>query len=111
MFYKDTGDAWFDFDAIRIPGFEPDMYFIPLPYHSVGMCGIAIKTETGWHFHCGDAAADFRRDDIPGWVMRLILGPHMPRLRTFSSEHAEISMTASHMFLDFFEEPENMIRD
>jgi glyoxylase-like metal-dependent hydrolase (beta-lactamase superfamily II) len=101
-FYEDTGETWFEFEAIKINGFDPEMYFIPMPYHTVGMCGIAIKTEDGWHFHCGDAAADFRREDIPGWMMRLILGPYVPRLRKFSSEHPEISMTASHMFLDFF---------
>ena len=102
VLYNDTGEKWFEFGAIRIIGFEPEMYFIPLPYHTVGMCGIAIKTDGGWHFHCGDAAADFRRKDIPGWMMRLILGPHMPRLREFSARHPEIHMTASHMFLDFF---------
>jgi hypothetical protein len=78
------------------------MYFIPMPYHSVGMCGIAIKTTDGWHFHCADAAADFHQKDIPDWTIRLILGPHMPRLRKFASAHPEIQMTASHMFLDFF---------
>ena len=69
-----------------------------MPYHTVGMCGIAIKTEDSWHCHCGDAAADFRRHDIPGWILGLILGPDVPRLRKFSSEHPEVSMTASHMF-------------
>ena len=103
IFYEDTGESWFGFQAIRMAGFEPEMYFIPLPYHTDGMCGIAVKTEGGWHFHCGDAAADFRRHDIPAWMMRLILGPHMPRLRAFSSKHPEVRMTASHMFLDFFE--------
>lgn len=103
VFYMDTGEKWFDFDAIRIQDFEPEMYFIPLPYHSNGMCGMAIRTEGGWHFHCADAAADFRRDNIPDWAIRLILGPHMPRLRKFSSAHPTITMTASHMFLDFFD--------
>jgi hypothetical protein len=102
VFYEDTGETWFTFDAIKISGFEPEMYFVPMPYHTVGMCGIVIKTTDGWHFHCGDAAADFRRADIPDWAIRLILGPHMPRLRKFASLHPEIQMTASHMFLDFF---------
>jgi len=84
------------------------MYFIPLPYHTVGMCGIAIKTKDGWRFHCGVAAADFRRDDIPDWAIRLILGSHMPRLRKFAAEHPEIRMTASHMFLDFFDQESNL---
>jgi glyoxylase-like metal-dependent hydrolase (beta-lactamase superfamily II) len=103
VFYENTGEQWFEFDAIRVKEFEPEMYFVPLPYHSVGMCGIAIQDGDSWHFHCGDAAADFRRNDIPEWVIRLILGPHMPRLRVFSARHPEIHMTASHMFLDFFD--------
>jgi glyoxylase-like metal-dependent hydrolase (beta-lactamase superfamily II) len=104
VLYEDTGEKWFDFDAIKLTDFEPEIYFIPLPYHSVGMCGIAIKTDDGWHFHCADAAADFRHPEIPDWAIRIVLGPHMPRLRKFSSEHPEISMTASHMFLDFFDQ-------
>ncbi len=107
VFYEDTNERWFDFNAIRIQGFEPEMYFIPMPYHSRGMCGMAVKTNHGWHFHCGDAAADFRRSDIPEWAIRLVLGPYMPRLRKFSSEHPEIQMTASHMFLDFFNKESN----
>ena len=102
VFYEDTGETRFTFDAIKISGFEPEMYFVPMPYHTAGMCGIAIRTADGWHFLCGDAAADFRRVDIPDWAIRLILGPHMPHLRKFASEHPEIQMTASHMFLDFF---------
>lgn len=102
VLYEDTGQKWFDFEAIRIKGFDPEMWFIPMPYHSPGMSGVAIKTEGGWHFHCGDAAADFRRSDIPEQTIRLILGPYMPRLRRFSSDHPEVRMTASHMFLDFF---------
>lgn len=104
VLYEDTGEKWFDFDAIKLTNFEPEIYFIPLPYHSVGMCGIAIKTDGGWHLHCADAATDFRHPEIPDWVIRLVLGPHMPCLRKFSSEHPEISLTASHMFLDFFDD-------
>ena len=102
VFYEDTGEKWFEFDAIRINCFEPEIYFIPMPHHSVGMCGIVIKTEMGWHFHCADAVAGFRRDDIPAWAIRIILGPYMPRLRELSAKHPEIKMTAGHMFLDFF---------
>ena len=103
VLYEDTNEKWFDFDAIWLSGFEPEMYFIPLPYHTPGLCGVAIKTDTGWYFHCADAAADFRRTDIPEWAIRLALGPHMPRLRKFRTDHPEIQMTASHMFMDFFE--------
>ena len=102
VFYDDMGEKWFDFNAIRINGFEPEMWYIPMPYHTAGMSGVAIKTEGGWHFHCGDAAADFRRNDLPEFTISLILGPYMPRLRKFASEHPEVRMTASHMFLNYF---------
>ena len=74
---------------------------IPLAGHTRGHCGVAIKTETGWHLHCGDAAGDFRQD-FPAWAIRLFLGPHEPRLRVFGEAHPEVELTASHMFLDFF---------
>ncbi len=73
VFYEDTGEKWFDFNAIRLTCFDPEMWLIPMPYHSLGMSSVAIKTESGWHFHCGDAAADFRQSDIPDWAIRLIL--------------------------------------
>jgi glyoxylase-like metal-dependent hydrolase (beta-lactamase superfamily II) len=100
--YEPTGEKWYDFDAIRLPGFTPEIWLIPLPYHSRGHCGVAIQTETGWHLHCGDAAADFSRPDIPAWTIRLALGPHMPRLRAFAAAYPEVTLSASHMFPDFF---------
>jgi glyoxylase-like metal-dependent hydrolase (beta-lactamase superfamily II) len=98
--YDDLGEKWFDFDAIRLP-FTPEMWLIPLEGHTRGHCGVALKTEKGWRLHCGDAAGDFRKD-IPAWAIRLVLGPHEPRLRAFGEAHPEVELTASHMFLDFF---------
>ncbi|MCP4140414.1 MAG: MBL fold metallo-hydrolase [Chloroflexi bacterium] len=103
--YDDVGEKWFDFDAIRLP-FSPEMWLIPLKGHSRGHCGVAIQKADGWILHCGDAAGDFRKD-IPKWAIRLFLGPHEPRLRAFGEAHPEIMLTASHMFLDFFEGKSN----
>jgi glyoxylase-like metal-dependent hydrolase (beta-lactamase superfamily II) len=103
ILYEDTNEKWFDFDAIRLIGFEPEMYFIPLLHHTLGLCGVAIKTDTGWHFHCANAAADFRKTNIPDWTVRLVLGPYMPRFRKFSAEHPEVQVTVSHMFREFFD--------
>ena len=97
-----SGEKWFDFDAIRLP-FSPEMWLIPLVGHTRGHCGVAIKTNNGWHLHCGDAAGDFRKE-LPAWAIRLVLGPHEPRFRAFAEAHPEVELTASHMFLDFFGE-------
>jgi len=100
--YDSTGDTWYEFDAIRIPGFEPQIWLIPLFGHSYGHCGVAIQTGTGWHFHCADAGVDIVRNIAPDWLIAAALGPHWPRLRDFARTHPEIILTASHMYLDFF---------
>jgi glyoxylase-like metal-dependent hydrolase (beta-lactamase superfamily II) len=99
--YDKTGEKWYDFDAIRLP-FEPETWLIPLPWHTRGQSGVAIKTLTGWHLHVGDAGVDIEHNQAPDWVIRAGLGPHWPRLRTFAKTHPEIRLTASHMFLKFF---------
>jgi glyoxylase-like metal-dependent hydrolase (beta-lactamase superfamily II) len=100
LLYDDIGETWFDFSAVRLP-FESEMWLVLLPYHTRGHCGVAIQTEAGWHLHCGDAAGDFRKN-LPAWAIRLVLGPHEPRLRAFGQAHPEIQLTSSHMFLDYF---------
>jgi len=50
------GDAWFGFASVRaLPGARDDVLLIPLPGHSRGHCGVAVKTGEGWLLHCGDA--------------------------------------------------------
>jgi len=38
-----------------LPGARDDVLLIPLPGHSRGHCGVAVKTGEGWLLHCGDA--------------------------------------------------------
>ena len=101
ILYDNANAKWYEFDAIRLP-FEPEMYLIPLHGHSRGHCGLVIKTENGWHFHVADAGVDIERNVVPDWVIAIMLGPHWPRLRRFAKEHSEVTLTASHMILDFF---------
>jgi glyoxylase-like metal-dependent hydrolase (beta-lactamase superfamily II) len=50
------GEDWFGFKAVRaMPGTRDDMLLVPLPGHSRGHCGVAIRTPSGWLLHCGDA--------------------------------------------------------
>jgi len=50
------GEAWFGFSAVRaIPGTRDEVLLVPLPGHTRGHCGVAVRMSEGWLFHCGDA--------------------------------------------------------
>jgi len=101
--YDDTGESWFDLAAIRLP-FEPEMWLVPLFGHTRGHCGVAIRTESGWLFHVGDAAPIDLGEYVPKWLASFVLGPHASRLRELGAAHPEVCMTTGHMWLDFFEQ-------
>ena len=107
VLYKDFGDQWFGFDAIRVlAGISPEIWLIPLPGHTRGHCAVAVKTADRWLLHCGDAYIS--RSDIdpehasrsrPGWIQSLAdrLFPHVPRLQTLHREHGdEIDIFCAH---------------
>lgn len=48
-------ERWFDF-AGACPIAELDgVWLVPLPGHTLGHCGVALRTDEGWLLHCGDA--------------------------------------------------------
>jgi glyoxylase-like metal-dependent hydrolase (beta-lactamase superfamily II) len=50
------GEAWFGFKAVRaIPGARDEVLLVPLPGHTRGHCGVAVRMSEGWLLHCGDA--------------------------------------------------------
>jgi glyoxylase-like metal-dependent hydrolase (beta-lactamase superfamily II) len=100
VFYADTGDKWYDFDAIRLP-FEPEMWLVPLPGHTRGLCGVTVRLADGWLFQASDAAALFN-EEAPAWLIRLALGPHQPRIARFQADHPEVTIVTGHMWLDWF---------
>jgi len=116
FYYEDTGEKWFDFNAICLP-FEPEMWLVPLAGHTRGLCGVAVKiprqgspfgdfagqATDGWLFQASDAAALFN-EEAPDWLIRLALGPHQPRIRQFVANHPEVRVVTGHMWLDWFEE-------
>ena len=87
-------EKWFDFDAIPI--FD-DVWLVPLPGHTAGHCGVAMKSGDGWLFHCGDAASPFHAPADPNrpadkplsGIVRALIGPHAPRLRQFAQAHRD----------------------
>ena len=53
---RPAASDWFGFKAVRaMPGTQDDMLLVPLPGHSRGHCGVAMRTASGWLLHCGDA--------------------------------------------------------
>lgn len=61
--YAVGGDAWFGFESVRVlPGSDAEILMIPLPGHSLGHTGIAIRRDDRWLLHCGDAY--FHRDEM-----------------------------------------------
>lgn len=105
-------DEWFGFPAVRVLKLESnDAFLVPLPGHTRGHCGVAIKADDRWLFNCGDAASPFHREvdpydhpdnmqplnSIPGWLSRRLIGTHVPRLRKLIADHGdEINLISSH---------------
>ncbi|GGI96077.1 MBL fold metallo-hydrolase [Saccharopolyspora subtropica] len=51
------GERWFGFEAVReLPGLPPGILLIPLPGHTRGHTGVAVRRSDGrWLLHAGDA--------------------------------------------------------
>ncbi len=53
---KEEGESWFGFSAVRaIPETRDEVLMIPLPGHTRGHCGVAVRRSDDWLLHCGDA--------------------------------------------------------
>lgn len=99
-----SGQKWFDFEALRLPGILPEVWLVPLPGHTRGHCGVALQTEGGWIFHCGDAApVNLQFNFLPVLLYRPTIGPHVPRLRAFAETHPDVRLIAGHMKLNIFQ--------
>lgn len=58
-----AGDEWLGFENVRVlPDATPEILLVPLPGHSLGHTGVAIRRGEGWLLHCGDAF--FYRDEV-----------------------------------------------
>jgi glyoxylase-like metal-dependent hydrolase (beta-lactamase superfamily II) len=58
-----AGEEWLGFESVRVlPDSDAEILLIPLPGHSLGHTGIAVRQPNGWVLHCGDAY--FYRDEV-----------------------------------------------
>ena len=54
--YKNSDLDWFGFEARKIKAtIQTEIFLVPLFGHTLGHCGIAIKTNNKWLFYVGDA--------------------------------------------------------
>jgi glyoxylase-like metal-dependent hydrolase (beta-lactamase superfamily II) len=103
VLHEQPTDTWEGFDAIRLP-FTPEMYFIPLFGHTRGHCGVAVQDGDGWLFLGADALpTNVQFDILPNWIYRLVIGPHVPRLRAWAEAHPDVRILAGHMWESFFD--------
>ena len=104
VIHETEGEKWYDFDAIRLESFEPEIWLVPLTGHTPGHMAVAIRQDQGWVMHGGDAVPfDMKVDEVPEWLTNKLLGPHLARIREFMKAHPEVKIVGSHMSWDFYE--------
>jgi glyoxylase-like metal-dependent hydrolase (beta-lactamase superfamily II) len=117
VFHEKCTQQWFGFDAMRLlPGLSPEVLLVPLPGHTRGHSGVAIATQSGWLFHCGDAASPFHCESdphqlsdakhplnmLPVWFIRKVIGPQVAPLRQLLREHGGgVDLISSHDIYSF----------
>ena len=111
--YGARGESWFGFDAVRdLDGLPPEILMVPLPGHTWGHAGVAVRGDDGgWLLHAGDAyfyrgeMRQARRRCTPGLrayqrLMEVDARARMTnqqRLRTLSIEHRDaVTVTCTH---------------
>jgi len=110
--YAGGGEPWFGFDAVRdLEGLPPEILMVPLPGHTWGHAGVAIRTREGWILNAGDAyfyrreMDEDRRRCTPGLrfyqnlmeVDREQRFANQARLRELRREHGgEVTIFCSH---------------
>ena len=106
VLHESSGKGWYDFEAIPLIGLDPEIWLVPLTGHTPGHMAVAVKQGQSWVLHAGDAVPfDMKVDEVPEWISKRLLGPHLPRLREFMKSHPEVQVVGSHMRLGFYERP------
>jgi glyoxylase-like metal-dependent hydrolase (beta-lactamase superfamily II) len=116
-FYDKGGDDWFGFKGVRALGDrEGDVLMIPLPGHTPGHCGIAVRGHDKWLLHAGDSYFFHGQIATPPVRAPLMLGyfqrkadidraarhANQERLRTLNADHgSEVTIVNSHDPVDY----------
>ncbi len=64
--YGAEGEPWRGFERVQpLRGLGADVLLVPLPGHTRGHCGFALRQERGWLLYAGDAI--LHRDELSAW--------------------------------------------
>jgi glyoxylase-like metal-dependent hydrolase (beta-lactamase superfamily II) len=112
-----NGEHWFGFERVQpLDGVRDDVLLVPLPGHTHGHCGIAVRRDEGWLFLAADAYFHEREMDrrqpycTPGlrfyqWMLekdRTARLTNQLRLRALAAEHdGEVEVFCSHDVAEF----------
>lgn len=110
--YEAEGEAWFGFRSVRdLHGLPPEILMVPLPGHTFGHAGVAIRSDGRWLLNAGDSfmhdgQLDAAHPHCPAGieVYQAIMSTdrrarldNIERLRELKRDHgSEVSIFASH---------------
>lgn len=109
--YSEEGEPWFGFEAVRgLEGLPGEILLVPLFGHTLGHCGVAVRSTRGWLLHAGDAYFDPREVNGPericAWKVGLFQAlvqtrrsqrlANQARLRAFTAAHPEVRVFSAH---------------
>jgi glyoxylase-like metal-dependent hydrolase (beta-lactamase superfamily II) len=112
-----AGERWYGFDCVRdLAGMPPEILLVPLPGHTFGHAGVAVRTGGRWLLLAGDAYFFHREMDFvrpwctPGLAMyqamlekdRAARLSNQQRLRVLRHEHGEhVDVFSAHDNVEF----------
>lgn len=111
------GERWFGFDGVQSPeGVPPEILMVPLPGHTFGHAGVAVRQDNHWLLLAGDAYFYHEEMNLleprctPGlrfyqWMMekdRARRRENQERLRTLKREYGrQVDVICSHDVVEF----------
>lgn len=109
--YSEEGEPWFGFEAVRgLEGLPEEILLVPLFGHTLGHCGVAVRSTRGWLLHAGDAYFDPREvngsERVCAWKVGLFQAlvqtrrsqrlANQARLRAFTATHPDVRVFSAH---------------
>ena len=102
--YESVDSDWFGFPAMRVRGFQTEVYLIPARGHTLGHAMVAFRTENGWVLQTGSAGYPSYGDvenqaHAPAWFKHWLMGDYGTKLQALWQAHGkEIHFLSSHEF-------------